>query len=152
MELINSLDTASENWTALDYEGANLFEAYLDMQTDLQNALNGLDNQESYLGYVPSADKFIAGFDVWFDEEEDCPECYGEEFEDPEDSCGNCCDGRVETEESENYTGNAVMFSIVNGEATDITVLSTSGRFIYSDGVLRSLHSEYKDLVDIRLD
>ena len=70
----NSLEPEqlSDAWPNVTYRGQDVMELmYSDLITDsAQNAIfditsSGTDMQEAYLGYSPTKDVFIMGFDVW---------------------------------------------------------------------------------------
>lgn len=82
VDLINkpSREQVSKAWPDVLYKGEKVFDiAYHDGQSRIINTLreendrHGIDDfdfQESYLGYVPSTDYFVMGFDTWTDDEE----------------------------------------------------------------------------------
>lgn len=61
----------SKNWlNGLLYQGVNVFDVYIDDSTQsvFEHELyigRGNDGQETYLGYCPSEDVFITGWDLW---------------------------------------------------------------------------------------
>lgn len=102
-----------------------------------------LDYQESYLGYSPSKDLFIQGYDGWM--EEDNPEY------DEDDENSN------EDETTRTNCSPAVFFTISDEGAiqivsSDIDVGSGGKMWYGKGGGLAAMHRKYSDLIDIRLD
>lgn len=115
----------SDAWPAVTYKGQPLFDRYIAIIPDFEDKV-GCDNQECYLGYVPSEDAFIIGFDAWPEMEEDED---GEEVE-------------------EDYS-NVFKFKWDNHQNAE--EIFTGERMFYS-GSYRTIGRRYKDLLDIRLD
>ena len=143
-----SRDKISDAWVdGLEYKGTNVFKAvYEDSfnQEEIDNEVKDLNSmvdatkenfsvQECYLGYSPSKDEFIMGFDGWYtvmEEDED-----GEE-EEYNDNCSPY-----------------VIFGLKDGVVSIIesSVASTTGMW-YHGGGWSYAKSKYPDLIDIRLD
>jgi hypothetical protein len=139
-----SRDRISDAWVdGLEYKGVNVFKAvYEDAfnQEELDTAVQELYSelvyveqkdfsvQECYLGYSPSKDIFIMGFDGWYTER------VGEEDE----ADGNCSP--------------CVEFRLVDGTVKVINsgILDISDTW-YSNG-WNQAKAKYSDLIDIRLD
>ena len=88
-------ETASEAWTNVTYKGINIFDPYMNVMNDAASELGigetfqdqweeidpetgeeyteydivTIDGQECYLGYIPSKDIFISGWDLWMGED-----------------------------------------------------------------------------------
>lgn len=101
------------------------------------NDLAYFDSQESYLGYVPSKDMFVMGFDTWGEEE---------------------ISGLPDDEEEDTYTGqyepelyNIVFFKLNKNVVSWYEVWDMPSKMMYPRG-LQALQKGFPDLVDIRLD
>jgi len=143
-----SRDKVSDAWVdGLEYKGTNVFKAvYEDSfnQEEIDNEVKDLNImvdateenfsvQECYLGYSPSKDEFIMGFDGWYtvmEEDED-----GEE-EEYNDNCSPY-----------------VIFKLKDGVVSIVesSVATTTGMW-YHGGGWDHAKSKYSDLIDIRLD
>jgi hypothetical protein len=90
------------------------------------------ENQECYLGYLPSEDAFIVGFDAWKDD--DHP--FGWRGEDDGPSYG--------------------VFKVkvhADGTMGTVAALEAYGcQHFYQDSVYKRLRASYTDLIDCRLD
>ncbi len=137
----------SDAWVEkLVYDGHNVFNTVYEdasLQSQLEEkALSlqeGSELQESYLGYIPSKDLFVIGYDGWYTEENP----YDEDNED--DDISKTTDG--------NHAP-VVYFKIVDGKAqiVDHEVL-TWGHMMYGGaGGYDILHRKNPDIVDVRLD
>ena len=126
-EITNSTrEQIASAWPEVTYKGQPLFQRYLDIIPEMAKKV-GCDNQECYLGYVPSDDAFIIGFDAWPEEE------YDDEYD---EYVYQSCD-------------NVFKFKLDNPNAAE--VLHVGERMFYS-GPYRSLQSSQPGLLDIRLD
>ena len=70
--ILDDREAISQAWAnGLTYDGHDIFELYIE-QLDSIKAAGRLpdDNQESYLGYIPSQNLFVSGFDIWPHEDE----------------------------------------------------------------------------------
>ena len=141
---ISDKKEASDAWAEnLEYKGENAFKFYmkfLDWFEDNTEELKDTDSdceyedeeeceeliesekQESYLGYIPSKDMFITGFDMWYGGANPAGVVYWK------------------------YLGKN-KFKIVSED-----IDYGSNMMYGSRGAYKKLHKKYKDLVDIRLD
>lgn len=129
----------NDAWTAgVEYKGENVFNLVYEsgLADFLEKELKSFhedqgrdfDGQESYLGYIPSEDAFVMGWDLWVAHRDD----YGDEE-------------RVEDAE------NMVLFTVYGGGVDDHEVLDRGFSFMYSAGY-NYLHQTYPSIVDVRLD
>lgn len=112
-------------------------EKYLEENNRDEEELSHYSSQESYLGYVPSKDLFIQGFDTWGELEDD---------------------GSYDEEETDEYSGtyepelsNVMLYRLKDGKISYQQSRYNRDHMMYPN-VLRSLHYEFKDLIDVRLD
>ena len=132
----------AENWPDTFYRGHNLFEIYvndskiynaLELDTSWKETIHDdygypyeetvkREGQESYLGYVPSQDLFISGYDMWEGEENPAGIVLFKI-----DAGGNISITKADID-----YGSSMMYG--------------------KRGALPKLHNKYPDLVDIRLD
>ena len=123
----------SQAWAQnLSYRNINLFQKYMKFLDWLNQGTNcselkadrlkDRDLQESYLGYVPSKDMFITGFDMW--EGDDNPA------------------GIAKWIINDNQS-----FRLIDEE-----IDYGSDMMYGKNGAYHMLHSKYHDLIDIRLD
>ena len=91
------------------------------------------DGQEAYLGYSPSADIFVMGFDAFLDEGDD-------DYYDDDDFGGGASGGLMD--------GVAVEMDS-SGDALGILVAEPGG--MYPTG-LKNIKKRYPDIIDVRLD
>lgn len=122
----------------VEYKGENVYDLVYDSELAdyLERELRDFhesrdrhfDGQESYLGYIPSEDAFVMGWDLWVSYRDD----YGDE-------------DRVEDAE------NMVMFTVYGGGVDDSKVIEEGHGRMYPDGY-RALHEQYPSIVDVRLD
>lgn len=116
-------------WPSVAYKGdTNFFNNYIAIIDGISESV-GCDNQECYLGYIPSTDRFIIGFDAWPAEE------YDEDYDEYVD---------------EEYN-NVFSLTIRQNAAEQVSPVYAGERMFYS-GCYKSIHSSYPDLLDIRLD
>ena len=140
-------------WRGVMYKGGQVYEMVykneegrdaLEQELRRQNedVLN-FSSQETYLGYIPSLDMFIMGWDTW-GEEEVPSHMYNydddEEYYD-EDNVGDVSE-----------TTNLLTFKINNGRITAIEPYHVGGHMVYSDHQREKIRREHPDLVDVRLD
>jgi hypothetical protein len=151
-DIIKDKENPAEYWTNyLTYDGDNLFELYNKFYEDIRDELEigksweedyeeyddeeeeyydeietiTLDGQESYLGYVPSKDMFISGWDCW----------YSSDAGDSDQASG------------------LVYFQIKKGKIKFVNTELLDGDIMYSSrGGYKKLQKKFKDLEDIRLD
>ncbi len=92
------------------------------------------DYQESYLGYLPSQDAFVIGFDVW---------------EEDEDECG-CTPGWRDEPQGKD----GVFFVKIHADGTMGCVSVVPGMLCetFYSGNYQKLRADYPDIIDIRLD
>lgn len=127
----------SEAWAeGVMYKGENVFEmiyrSNLDefLEKELFEELNqnytfsSLDGQESYLGYVPTEDQFVMGWDLWAEVQKNVPNFMM--FEIRCASKGNC-------------------------GPEDWRMLNIPAGTVYPNG-LAALHKKYPTIIDVRLD
>jgi hypothetical protein len=139
------------------YKGVNVFNAVYDsdladrfQQMLAQSArgeeIDNFDAQESFLGYVPSKDLFVMGFDTWGDSQSS-----SYDDEDTEDMSSDDLD---EHGAAANIP-NLVAFRLnEQGQVAKALVWGhIPGRMMYgSGGTYNYLKREYPDMIDIRLD
>ena len=119
-------DEISTAWPAVSYNGnSDFFDNYINIIDQIQTKVD-CDSQECYLGYLPSSDTFIMGFDTW-------PEC--------DDECDDYGDG----------DNNLFMFKMNGNLAVDVRALGSVNSMFYS-GCYKDIHKHYSDLIDLRLD
>ena len=129
----------TDNWpTSVMYGDINVFNAVyatnISAKLDpIQKDGNGVccDSQEVYLGYIPSMDLFVMGFDCWL---------FDEDGDDIEDVIDNVVYFQL--------TGNG-QFNIKKRDFYEIMIYSKGDR---SKSPYNLLHEKHKDLLDIRLD
>jgi len=118
-------------WPSVTYQGKDVLKWYIRLLSKIEARLAedlGLhDSQECYLGYSPSKDLFVVGFDAWFS----YPSVHG---------MGS------EPEAGWAYAPVKPMSStIYDGEGT-------SGDGMFYDSGYKEAHRAFRDLVDLRLD
>jgi hypothetical protein len=145
----------SKAWSdGVVYKGENVFElvynsglsSHLEKELEDSNKsdfdLTYYDSQESYLGYLPSEDAFVMGFDTWAEVKNPYFDEYDEEGE---------YENEPETEHE--VVPNVVMFTAEGGGVKDYNILSQFVGMMYTGTKsYDQLHKTYPDLVDIRLD
>ena len=116
----------STAWPAVTYNGKDdFFDRYIGMIDQLQPQ-GDCDSQECYLGYIPSTDTFVMGFDVWPDDDE-----YFDEEEDID---------------------NVFMFKMDGNNAVDVRPVAVSRYMFYSGGCYQEVRQAFPDIIDLRLD
>jgi len=135
-----------EAWPhGITYRGMNVYNTVYEGEVDaelaskikeMQDDFDGkLDVQESYLGYSPSKDLFVQGYDGWF--------TIDAHDEDEDDEHGNCSPYIVF-----GLSDEGAPVHITDGE--DISPL---GKTWYGKGGgMEGAKRRYPDLIDIRLD
>lgn len=133
-----------ENVFSIFYEGdgahgdlARFLENELKQENEGYQNLSSYSSQESYLGYIPTEDLFVMGFDTWAEEVNSFHDTWDED------------DDSDETEETE---VSCMMFvKIVNGGPEDWNVWRDGPTgHVYPHG-RAALHHKYPSTVDIRL-
>ena len=99
--------------------------------SDTENVDCKLEGQECYLGYIPSNETFISGFDMWLSRTGDYTDDYESEYK--------MVAFKIKANQEIEFV-----------ELKDITDLETDNLF-YSSGY-KKLHEVFKNVVDIRLD
>lgn len=122
----------------VEYRGENVFDLVYDsgLSDYLEKELReyheqydrDFDGQESYLGYIPSEDAFVMGWDLWISERDD----YGDE-------------------EQITDAENMVLFTVEGGGVRDSRVIGVGSSHMYPAGY-KVLHIKYPSIVDVRLD
>ena len=140
------------------YKGENVFDQIYggDLVKFLQNQLfdeikqrhdaRGVDGQESYLGYVPSEDAFVMGWDIWAETRNDYYDAWGDD------------DAEEGDEYEEDHVENMIMFELRcaspgNCGPEDWDVLDIPAGMMYGrQAGIDHLHDQYPDIIDVRLD
>jgi len=117
---------------------AKFLEKELQEDNEGYNNLSSYSSQESYLGYIPTEDKFIMGFDTWAEEVNTFHNTWDED------------DDSDETEQTE--VPCTVFVKIVNGGPEDWTVWKNGPHGMMYPHGLAAIHSKYPSTVDVRLD
>lgn len=114
----------------LTYNGQEFFDAvYMNRIVGAAERvleLNDNNAQESYLGYIPSLDTFVSGFDTW-ENDEDSGRPHGVAL------VKLTADGVTASRDPLVYNRDAMIYGSKNG-------------------AYKELHKKYPDLIDIRLD
>ena len=136
---VNAAQVSSAWPDGVTYDGEKVFDIFYNgrAQDDAWSLLRDEgygEGQEAYLGYSPSADVFVMGFDAWLDEIDDPYDDYDEDG-DP--------DGTTEI-----MDGVAVEMG-PGGDALGILVAQPGG--MYPIG-LKNIKKRYPDIIDVRLD
>ncbi|WP_210499590.1 hypothetical protein [Vibrio crassostreae] len=99
--------------------------------------------QECYLGYIPSKDLFLTGFDCWVSMPCDCPDWCDDE---------PCQDG--ECPNTDNSSESAILWKLDEDGELKIVDRRCIGCGMWYSGLggYNRLKDMYKDIVDIRLD
>ena len=148
-----------EAWTdGLAYKGMNVYQTIYDggeagrqihdSMDDLVSSFNGkLEMQESYLGYSPSRDIFIQGYDGWATVETDNYD------HDPDDE-----DSGDETMDEDYSCSPYIIFKLKEDGSIKIVEREADygddqqSWYNRSGGGLKRAHKNFSDLIDIRLD
>lgn len=158
-EKIEDLDVATykgktiphEYWTDhVVYKGVNIFKhIYHDTFKEIDTVekwinnfksskVNSVESQECYLGYSPSKDLFILGFDGWM-------ELPNDDDSNESENCAPCITFKIDASNPNKPT------CYIVSKTHDC---AETGVMWYSrgDGGLKLMHKKYPDLIDIRLD
>lgn len=137
-----SREEISAAWPDVTYHGKNVIEDVLLPADDiLGKELH--ENQECYLGYVPSLDIFVMGWDVWLPEEEE------EEYYDEDDEYDGPLPG---------HGGGMISQFVAFSVSPDGAINPTSDyeeridNFYRRNGGYSYVHELYPTIVDLRLD
>jgi hypothetical protein len=126
----------NRDWTAATYKGDNIFKMYMKGLDDIENALeaeyDGYNGQESYLGYSPSKDRFVSGWD-------------SARVSDYDD------DDSYYPGSNEESFGGFVEFSFYKNKVIVHKVFG-HGSSVYMSGINAIRKHYYKDIIDLRLD
>ena len=142
LDIISIGERPSKYWPNVSFKNRSLFETYMNSQTEISEFLgigkpyddsDNLDGQESYLGYSPSKNMFISGWDCWYSGE-------------TEDEYG--------FEEYDEIASGLVYFRIREGKIRLLKKEVKTGSMMYDSrgGGLQDIRKEFRDLQDIRLD
>lgn len=134
-------EKVSKAWPhGITFNGRQIFEPYLNIADKLSKTLVQKypgEVQEVYLGYIPSSETFICGFDYWPDQEEE---------EDP-DRPGYRLDPKMR--------GIIVPLHMDGNKMSTFGVPKVIGMDSFygrKSGAYNLIKSKYPDIIDLRLD
>jgi hypothetical protein len=157
MSASEAVEVIRKHWSKdLTYKGVEFFDdVYMDAILKFASTIFGTDNaQECYLGYLPSKDVFISGWDCFEDDEDgEYMRVAYDNGRDTPTNTGGYVYLKVTVEGDEVVDVEETTVNTDKGTEGDTGVFGMFYGSPYSSlSNYKRVHDEFKELVDIRLD
>ena len=134
----------------ITYKGKSVFQEGYKHRDKAEEAIEDegyTEHQECYLGYVPSKDMFVMGFDLWEPEPDEDDEDWGDEGEDWDGRYGAL---KTRWAAIKKAYGGTWGFVEIKGSRVGTAEIGWGSMFYH--GGYKKVRREYPDILDLRLD